>query len=79
MRSSPTPAEKSSSCLKSETFTEHLSELLNTGRKTLFIVCGFVVTYGLHGSTCNDDCPALLQDLGKVDCRVQQQELNAAL
>lgn len=74
MRSSPTPAEKSSSCLKSATFTEHLSELLNVARKTLFMV-----TYGLHGSSCNDDCSALLQDLGKVDRRIQQQELNAAL
>lgn len=40
---------------------------------------GFMVTYGLHGSPCNDDCSALLQDLGKVDRWVQQQELDAAL
>lgn len=79
MRSSPTPAEKSSSLLKSATFAEHLSELLNMGRKTLFIMSSFIVTYGLHGSSCNDDCSALLQDLGKVDRWVQQQELNAAL
>lgn len=38
-----------------------------------------LVTYGLHGSACDDDCSALLQDLGKVDRRVQQQELDAAL
>lgn len=40
---------------------------------------GFMVTYGLHGSPCNDDCSALLQDLGEVDRWVQQQELDAAL
>lgn len=79
MRSSPTPAEKSSSLLKSATFAEHLSELLHMGRKTLFIMSSFILTYRLHGSSCDDDCSALLQDLGKVDRRVQQQELNAAL
>lgn len=40
---------------------------------------GFKTTHRLHGSSCDDDRPALLQHLGEVDRRIQQQELDAAL
>lgn len=37
MRSSPTPAENSSSCLKSETYMEHLLELLTTDGNSSYL------------------------------------------
>lgn len=81
MRSSPTPAENSSSCLKSETYIEHLLEFLNINSKgCLFFISGVSkITHRLHGSTCDNDCSALLQHLGKVDRWIQQQELDPVL
>lgn len=82
MRSSPTPAENSSSCLKSETYIEHLLEFLNINSKGVLFFPFLVVseiTHRLHGSTCDNHRSALLQHLGKVDRWIQQQELDTAL
>ena len=82
MRSAPTPADNSSSCLKSDTcasiYLFYIYKL--THREELFICCrGIQFTHRLHGSTGDDDRSALLKHLGKIDGWIQQQELDAAL
>lgn len=47
--------------------------------KAEFIFGGVIETCRLHGSSCDDNCSALLQHLGEVDRWVQQQELDTAL